>query len=389
MTFWKNSVWKVPNIKDWKAFHEDYSQDDLYGFEDNLDVTVTVHKRKYAQLGVDQIECRGQVFDCNSCNGGCCNSADPCCIKCACMGKGRNPCNPGTVPTCFLAEGFQNLCESKYNNHPTDSKVLLDSTETIKMKCSEALKELKDQEIKEYTINGHPIAVQRPQLITNKDAILTMCSSVGRRNCCLKLPGSDPSLCQEYYSDNNSEGVCDTAVQTWCEHNQSASVCACLKSPIPRPQCHDARCTNSVAFQTKAMRDSECAAMECNQYVILDQESKNNVVNPNQYQSCTESRQNGTDPNRQVDANGNPVDGSSTLYYAMMIIGALIVVVLIAIAIKFFTKGVSPRKNPPLSNNQKRNENNPYVYKEPSTQPSSQTPSQNVNSSNPYQYTGQ
>jgi hypothetical protein len=105
------------------------------------------------------------------------------------------------------------------------------------------------------------------------------------------------------WNPNWSGSVCDAKMKEWCSkaENKDKQECACINSSIKYlPSCFDTKCTNNpLAYKTKDMKSVVAAGcpdiMECNQYIALSDEAKQNLVNRTQMeQNCTSVRNNTT-----------------------------------------------------------------------------------------------
>jgi len=103
--------------------------------------------------------------------------------------------------------------------------------------------------------------------------------------CCRGL--LDPEFCEDRYLTSNPNHQCDAIIYDYCQINKDDEICACINSPLEYPDCHDQKCRESGAHITRNMLAKKCpTVIECNQYVNLSDDAKNNVVNVDQYQYC-------------------------------------------------------------------------------------------------------
>jgi hypothetical protein len=105
--------------------------------------------------------------------------------------------------------------------------------------------------------------------------------------CCRGL--LDPADCASAYTRTNPNHMCDSIIYNYCKTSDGEydELCACINSTIPSPDCFDLRCRGSGAFLPTNMIKQPCpAVLNCNQYITLGENAKNNVVNATQYQTC-------------------------------------------------------------------------------------------------------
>ena len=66
----------------------------------------------------------------------------------------------------------------------------------------------------------------------------------GKRNCAGYKPGS----------------TCDNIMLNYCKisGNKNKTICSCINSPFPQPQCIDAICSNKGGYRTRGMQNMDC-----------------------------------------------------------------------------------------------------------------------------------
>lgn len=122
------------------------------------------------------------------------------------------------------------------------------------------------------------------------------------------------------WDPKKTNSVCDARMKEWCARpeNKDRQECACINSSIKYlPSCFDTKCTNNpLAYKTKDMRDVVSAGcpsiMECNQYISLSDEAKQNVVNRTQMEQKCTSVTNNTTTGSTTNTNPTPTADSNT-----------------------------------------------------------------------------
>ena len=153
-----------------------------------------------------------------------------------------------------------------------------------------------------------------------------------RTDCCKGI--GNPDLCKNFWGPSNGSS-CDSYMQQFCRQNPTDPSCSCLNSEIPNAQCFDTNC-QKTGYKTNNMKSiSNCPDfIQCNQYLSLSDNAKQNIVNGNQLQqNCT--RQTGaaqspaTVPMPQPDPSTlsfTETEAHSTGYYLLLLLIILIMV---------------------------------------------------------------
>lgn len=141
------------------------------------------------------------------------------------------------------------------------------------------------------------------------------CTNMMRTKCDAGQIKSNPR-CRDWCVAN--PGECDVAMTQYCAANPTDPICSCLRSPLKAPACFDRACITTPGYRTKTMADISVrcpTVVECNQSVIIDKNSYNNIVSDlRMQQTCiadqsgqkvtdaqTPGTHNATQPNIAVD----------------------------------------------------------------------------------------
>ena len=176
-------------------------------------MSVTVQYNPKIVLTGDQVEDRGEIFDCSRCSSGsscvCCNNLNndrangcrkcscqskiPSTIDCiagggACYYKDKGQCSGSCSSACSTTNGSTNNCFL--------NRVLYDTTRTssLSTSCSDA----------QIYINNPSIIGQ----VTNANQINTQCSTNDQLRCCKGDSTLGAQLCGQYWGPTNTEGQC-------------------------------------------------------------------------------------------------------------------------------------------------------------------------------------
>jgi hypothetical protein len=105
--------------------------------------------------------------------------------------------------------------------------------------------------------------------------------------CCRGLLPAE--MCNPLYLRSTENNLCDAPLYDYCKRPEGKydTICACINSEIPFPDCFDKTCRGSGAFLPKNMIMQPCpTVLNCTQVVNIGEGAKNNLLNLSQYQYC-------------------------------------------------------------------------------------------------------
>jgi hypothetical protein len=321
--------------------------------------SVVVKYNPVVKLGDKEVEADGKVFKCSRCCGGgscvCCGDLNGGrslgCKKCSCQNKipsGIGECFGGSQCCYYRGEGqcSGGGCSRGCGGGTcTTNNPIFDTTVTLSknVSCDSA---------RMYVTNSSLIGK-----ILNSDEVLTQCDPSKRTLCCKGDSSLGAGLCGDYWGPTNHTGTCDAIMQTYCDAFPKSSECACLKSDIPfAPECTDKRCHDTNAMKLSNMLNNPCNGnyMSCDQYITLDKDAKNNVIEGNTLnQTCS--------INAAPDGSSTPSTNSKLIKWVLLGAGCILGIVIIGgLVISLKPSRTTPRLVPvnvkptqPLSNTRK------------------------------------
>ncbi len=182
------------------------------------------------------------------------------------------------------------------------------------------------------------------------------CTNLMTQTCNAGQMGNN-TLCRTWCIAN--PGACDQAMTQYCASNPNDPICGCLVSKLKAPACFDRVCLTAPGYRTKTMADVSVrcpTVIECNQNVIIDKNSYNNIVSDlHMTQTCfatdgtnviddqgTGSPNVNVDPKDYIiDITPNPKPGSNSgsVSSSMPLILLLLLVVVAVIMAVLFSGG--------------------------------------------------
>ena len=203
---------------------------------------------------------------------------------------GRDYCNP-TVPNCGIQQNFNHTWFYTGQAEDTDGTCGNLSTDTAINKCTSnastysggsyvyACITNEPPDLQTYIcvrpgynggyINdaGWDVGLQEPCCFGIVDDV-GYCAPdwcpgnvLGCRNVLIDYCGNYPEnaglqpVCFNFCKDPANLGICDIAMNTYCNDNSEKQICNCIKSNIPEPTCFDPICTSGIPFVTKIQFD--------------------------------------------------------------------------------------------------------------------------------------
>jgi len=146
----------------------------------------------------------------------------------------------------------------------------------------------------------------------------------GKRNC----PGY-----------NQGSNQCDNIMLNYCKNsaNKGKDICSCISSPLPQPQCIDAKCSNQGGYHTQNMRNRECnlTYYDCQQ-ALNTEKSEGILVDSVNFQQYCGSKPIPEPTTPQVPIpiptpSPSPEQKNNTILYASMLVILFIIILLLAI----------------------------------------------------------
>lgn len=276
---------------------------------------VAVQYNAIVPLQSNQVENGGEVFNCSECCQSascvCCGDLDGGrgngCKKCSCQSKipsSVNECFGGSGCCYFKGSACVGGCSTSCGGSCSVNATIFDTSQilTVNVSCSTAQSYIADP-----TLVGN---------VLNASQVQTQCSTVSQQQCCKGDTTLGPGLCGPFWGPNNYSGACDTIMTNYCNILPADSLCACLTSGLPSPECTDSTCHDTNAMKLSNMLNNQCQGnyMTCQQYINLlnsNQEAINNFIQNNTFsQTCTQNAPTST--------------SSSTLQWVLIAVGVVL-----------------------------------------------------------------